>query len=185
MHNQAEIIAGLKNGQEAAVAVVINLYGDCLLRTAMAITGDRQAAEEVVQDTFLQGCRKIKSFRAESSLQTWLLRITVNLARNRLRSGWLRRVTCLEAAEAGLIPASATAEPEARALSRERRQEVIYCLQKLPVKYREVLVLYYLEELSLKEMVQVLGQPEGTLKSKLSRGRALLKDEILARGVIF
>ena len=181
MRAEAEITEGLKRGDGVAVEAAVNCFGDRLLRTALAITGDQQVAEEVVQDTFLQMCRKIHSFKGQSSLQTWIFRIAVNLARNRLRGGWFRRVVAWGEIDLNQLPAPPGGSPEAEAVARESREEVLGCLQALPAKYREVLVLYYLEELSVGDIGQVLEQPEGTVKSKLSRGRALLKAEIEAK----
>jgi RNA polymerase sigma-70 factor (ECF subfamily) len=183
MNWEAGIIAGLKNGDEEAVEALIKFYGDGMLRTALAITGDIQVAEEVVQDAFLQVCLKIHSFRQQSFLQTWIFRITINLARNRLRNWWFRRVIDQDGFREDLVVNSVETNPEAIAIRRENQQRVIDCLQEMPIKYREVLVLYYLEELSLAEICRVLKQPEGTVKSKLFRARALLKTKIQAKGV--
>lgn len=123
MHRESDIIAGLKKGNNEAVEALINCYGSRMHRISFGITGDLQLAEEVVQDSLLQVCRKIHTFKEESLLQTWIFRITVNMAKNRLRSGWIRRI-------------SATGDAA-------------------------------LNELS-----------DPSVKSKLSRGRSLLKEEI-------
>jgi RNA polymerase sigma-70 factor (ECF subfamily) len=80
---------------------------------------------------------------------------------------------------------SSETNPEMAAIQEENRRDVINCLQKLSEKYRAVLVLFYLEELSIKEICEILKQPEGTIKSKLSRGKTLLKKELVKREVFF
>ncbi len=185
MLSEKELIAGLKENREESVTALINLYGDRLLRVAAGITGDRQLAEEVVQDTFLTVCRKISSFREEASLGTWLFRITANLAKNKIRGGWLKRVTALDDHRAGLLGVPPEDWPEEAAIRREKSEEVNSCLKRLPAGYRDVLALYYLEELSVREVSSILRQPEGTVKSKLSRGRTLLRAELERRGVAF
>ncbi|PKM89868.1 MAG: RNA polymerase subunit sigma [Firmicutes bacterium HGW-Firmicutes-12] len=186
MYSEAQILEGLLKNEEAAVFEIINLYGDRMLRTAFAITGDAQTAEEVVQDTFLQVCQKIDSFRQHSTLQTWIYRITVNLAKNRLRSRWFKKVTPLaeELTTQVQIPNNSENNPETVAIQEESRREVLSTLQGLSEKYRAVLVLHYLEEQSIKEISEILKQPEGTIKSKLSRGKTLLKKELLKREVV-
>jgi RNA polymerase sigma-70 factor (ECF subfamily) len=186
MFNEALIIERLLKNEETAVSEIVNLYGDRMFRTAFAITGDIQTAEEVVQDTFLQVCRKIVSFRQQSTLQTWLYRITVNLAKNSLRNRWFKKVTTM-GEEITQVPVTNSSEtnPEMAAIQEENRREVINCLQELSEKYRAVLVLFYLEELSIKEICEILKQPEGTIKSKLSRGKTLLKKELVKREVFF
>ena len=153
MYIEAELIRELKKGSELAVAVLVERYSDQLLYVALGICGDMQKAEEVVQDTMLQACRKIDSFGQQAALSSWLYRITVNLAKNSLRKRWIRRLTPWE----------------------EQR------LQLLAVKYREVLALYYLQEFAVSEISAILGQPEGTVKSKLSRGRTKFKQLWAAR----
>ncbi|KJS12883.1 MAG: hypothetical protein VR67_06750 [Peptococcaceae bacterium BRH_c8a] len=178
MLTETEIISGLKTGKDEAVEAVLNIFGDRLLRAALAITGDLQTAEEVVQDTLLQVCRKIHSFQEQSALQTWIFRIAVNLAKNKVRGSWFRRVIPTKEKELNQLPDNRNSSPEVETVDRESREEVLRCLQSLPVKYREVLVLYYLEDLNIREICAVLEQPEGTVKSKLSRGRALIKTKM-------
>ncbi|MCF8012657.1 MAG: sigma-70 family RNA polymerase sigma factor [Clostridiales bacterium] len=175
---EAEIISGLKKGKEEAVALLVDKYGDRMLRAASAITGDQQIAEEVVQDTFLQVCKKIDSFNNESSLQTWIYRITINTAKNYIRGAWFRKVSNVENDEIASFSGPHADNPEDKYIQKEEGSGVILSLKKLPRKYREVLVLYYLEELSIKEISNILKQPEGSIKSKLSRGRTMLKAEI-------
>ena len=183
--SEEEIIAGLEKGEERAVEITIDRYGDRMFRTALAITGDTREAEEVVQDAFLQVCRKIRSFKQQSSLQTWIYRITVNLAKNRLRSFWFKKVAPWTDSEKNLLAADDGLDPEETLLRREKHKEVLDCLKRLPLKYREALALFYLEELSITEIAQVLQQPAGTVKSKIFRARSLLEKELKAGEVIF
>lgn len=176
---EADLLAGLKEKRGAAVQAMVDGYGDRLLRTAAAVTGDRQTAEDVVQETLLQACRKVDSFRGESALLTWLLRIAVNIARNKAASWWGRRVTLLSDARLAIWPAAAASDPAAAYERREAGREVLACLRRLPVRYREVLALHYLEECSVAEISGILGIAQGTVKSTLARGRAKLR-EIMA-----
>lgn len=157
---------------------MIDTYGDRLFRTALAITQDSHVAEEVVQDTFLGVCRKIQTFRHESSLYTWMLSICANLARNRLRGWWLLRTVPVEHC---FTIASEEDGPECRLIEQEEQQYVIRCLGRLPHIYREVLVLHYIDDLSVMQIASVLRQPEGTVKSRLSRARTLLKQHMKER----
>lgn len=184
MLTETEIVQGLIEKKEYAVETMVKIYGDRLLRTAAAITGDPHTAEEIVQDTFLQICRKIGTFKGQSSFQTWMLRITVNYARNSMRSSWLRRAAPWNEAVEQTSQTS-TNDPFASFLQEEERKVVLRSLQLLPVKYREVLVLYYYEELNVKEISSILEQPEGTVKSKLARGRNLLKKQLIEKEVVF
>ena len=175
MLNETELIARLMGGEESAVRELISCVGDRLLRTAYGMTGDLQTAEEVVQDTFLKTCRRLNTFKGDSSLETWMFRILINTARNRMRNGWIKRVINMDEGIVVNLPAPAGYNPEDEILGLEKRREVSGCLKRLPVKYREVMVLHYLEDLSVAEISRVLGQPVGTVKSRLSRGRERMK----------
>lgn len=179
---ESELIRGLENGEDDAIDTVVNLYADRLLRLALAITGDPQLAEEVVWDTFFTVCRKINTFRQEASFETWLFRIAVNLSKNKVRGGWFKRVVAWDDKKVRLI-ASGEQSPEHLAIAREEERAISECLRLLPAMYKDVLVLYYLESFSVKEIAGILSEPEGTVKSKLSRGRAKLKEILERRGV--
>jgi len=86
--DEHKIIKGLKNMEDWAVEAVVELYGDRLTKSAYMVCSDRYLAEEAVQDAFLTLCRKIDSFREDSSLYSWLYRITINHARNKTRNRW-------------------------------------------------------------------------------------------------
>jgi RNA polymerase sigma-70 factor (ECF subfamily) len=182
MTQDAQLVRELKKGSEQALEALISRYGNRLLRTAAGICGDTQIAEEVVQDTMLQVCRKIHAFEERSSLGTWMFRITVNLAKNRMRGSWLQRLTPWEDSRMAQLPAPAAEEPETQVIKQCKEQAVSRCLQSLPVKYRDVLVLYYVEDFSVAEISAILDEPEGTVKSKMSRGRNLLKEKLTAGG---
>lgn len=183
MYSDEQQVMELKKGNELAVEALLAHYGNRLLRTAYGICGDLQVAEEVVQDTMLQVCRKIHGFESRATLATWMFRITINLAKNRVRGSWLHRLAVWDEGRMHAIPAPMKMQPETSALREEQRSEVLCCLQSLSVKYREVLVLYYLEEFSVQEISRILEQPEGTIRSKMSRGRTLLKEKLRIQGV--
>jgi len=178
MLTESDLLAGLKEKSDAAVKALIDNYGDRVFRAAAAVTGDWQAAEDVVQETLLQVCRKADTFRGDSALATWVLRIAVNIARNKTTNWWGRRVSLLSDERLHLWPADTAYAPDSVLLRREASREVIDCLRCLPARYREVLVLYYLEECSVAEISGILGIAEGTVKSTLARGRAKLREKL-------
>lgn len=175
MHDEKELVAGLQAAEEWAVEELVEAYGDKLLRTALCIVKDYHLAEEIVQETYLKVCRAIKSFDGRSSLYTWLYRIVVNCSRNSLR----RRKFNLVGLGLNLDRnPSSIASPEDEMVLRERNAAVYRALSRLPCKYREVLTLYYLAELTVDEIAEVLNEPTGTVKSKLSRGRRKLREAL-------
>lgn len=177
-----EIINGLKDNDESAIMTLINMYGDAMLRTSLAISGDLQIAEEIVQDTFLKVCQKIHTFQNHSSLKTWIMRICINKAKNRSRNKWVNRIIPLPTEYNEIAAAKTEDNPEQWLIKNENSDEILKILQQLPIKYREIIILYYLENMTIKEISSLLQQSPGTIKSKLHRGRTMLKAKLLDMG---
>ena len=140
---------------------VIRAYENTLYRAALAILGDPQEAEDVVQDTFLRLWEKAPIFESPAHERAWLLKVAVNGCKSRLRAPWRRRT-------APLLDSYPAADPEEQAL-----MEVI---QSLPPKDRTVLHLYYYEGYQTAEIAAMTGWREGTVRSRLARARDRLRD---------
>ena len=145
----------------------INTYENTLYRAALAILGDAHEAEDAVQDAFLRYWERAPDFPDAARERAWLLTVTVNGCRSRLRSPWRRRT-------APLLDAYPAGDPEER--------ELLEAVQALPPRDRAVVHLYYYEGYQTAEIAAMTGQREGTVRSRLSRARsrlrALLKGEI-------
>ena len=139
---------------------VVRIHGNTLYRAALAILKDVQEAEDAVQDAFLKYLEKAPEFDSGEHERAWLLRVTVNGCKSRLRSPWRRRAPLLEQ-----YPA---ADPEERALL-----EAVFAL---PPRDRAVVHLYYYEGYKTPEIAAITGQTEGTVRSRLSRARARLRE---------
>lgn len=145
---------------------MIARYGDGVLRLCLLYLGDRQLAEDAFQETFVKAWRQQGTFRGESSEKTWLSRIAMNTCRDMLRKGWLRMMKKSEPIEQ-LLALAAPQQEEHTGL----RDAVL----ALPGKYREVIVLYYDQEMTMKEISDALALPVHTVSTRLRRARALLK----------
>ena len=144
---------------------LIDRHGEDILRLCLYYLGDRQLAEDAFQETFVKAWRRQDSFRGESSEKTWLTHIAVNTCRDMLRSGWLRM-------QRRSVPADALfdlAAPEAEDLSPVRD-----AVLALPGKYREVILLYYDQDMKIREIAQLLHLPVNSVSTRLRRARALL-----------
>ncbi len=168
------LIKGLKKGREEAYRQIVEEYGSRLLRTCYLILKDREEAEDVVQETFIKVFRKMGTFKEDSALYTWIYSIALNLSRDRLRKK--QDVLVLEDEWIGSNDVESHIE---RSIDRELLKKELFEMNAL---YREVLVLFYFEELSIKEISKLLNEKEGTIKSKLSRGRNILKESLLKGG---
>ena len=140
----------------------VERWGDMVYRLALARTASVPDAEDVFQEVFLRYFRHEEKFHSDEYRKAWLIRCTVNRCKSLLSSPWRKRVVPLETAE------DVGVEDDYR--------EVYAAVLSLPAKYRAVIHLHYFEDLSVAEMARTLNVAEGTVKSQLSRGRALLRD---------
>ena len=147
---------------------LMRTYGNDVLRMAYSYVKDYDTAEDIFQEVFIKVNANLKEFRGDSSVKTWLLRITVNACKDYLKSAYTRRVTMFAEDEEAQIPTEDTTEEIER---RQDGEQIRKALLLLPEKYREVLVCLYFEDRSVAETAKVLGLSEGTVKSRLSRAR--------------
>ena len=141
---------------------VVSHWGDMVYRLALARTASVHDAEDVFQEVFLRYFRHEEKFHSDEYRKAWLIRCTVNRAKSLTASPWRKRIVPLETAE------TVGVEDDYR--------EVYSAVLSLPGKYRAVIHLHYFEGLPVTEIARMLQVPEGTVKSQLSRGRALLRD---------
>ncbi len=159
----------------------IDGYSDMLFKIAYVRTGNRADAEDIVQETFYQYLRTSKVFDSEEYERAWLIRVTINGCRKMWRSGFYRRRSDVPAPEPGTAIDFGEAEeqgPEEHFLDKERARTVLEAVRKLPAAYRDVIHLFYYEELSVKEIAEILERKVSTVTSQLTRGRELLKKSL-------
>jgi RNA polymerase sigma-70 factor (ECF subfamily) len=192
----ADRIAGRDH---AAFEALMRRYNTRLFRTARAILKDDAEAEDAVQDAYLDAYRHIADFRGASQLGTWLVRIVVNQALMRLRKRKRHPVVVpfgsrdeSGAGEARPIePEDSSAEPPiTTALRTEVRKLLERRLDELPIAFRTVFMLREVEEMSVDETAAALNIPPATVRTRLFRARALLREALardldLAAGDVF
>ncbi|XCP86548.1 sigma-70 family RNA polymerase sigma factor [Roseburia hominis] len=144
-------------------------YGDSVLRMCYLYLKDYQLAEDVTQETFFQVYKKYDSFMQKSSVKTWIMRIAINLCKNQMRTSWFKIRKVDE------FPELSYSEDYNGAIDRER---LLMGIGNLRPKYKEVILLYYYQELSVAEIAKVLGQKESTVRVRLKRAREQLKEEL-------
>lgn len=163
---------------------IVRHYSGMVFSLAARLVGPSEA-EDVVQETFLRAYHGLERFRGEASLKTWLYAIALNRARARHgRLARLRAVFKPGKTREGDVFASLddaadpALSPEENALLTERRRRLRAAVAALPDEFRAAVVLRDLEGLSYEEVADVLGVPVGTVRSRLARGRALLKEKL-------
>jgi RNA polymerase sigma-70 factor, ECF subfamily len=161
-----ELVAGIRAGDTAALEALYERYKTQIFRTALAITGDRHVAEEVLQDTFVQAFRRAETIdNSNISLAPWLHRVAINLSSNQRARKRLLSIPLDSLAER--IFCGEDQSPERLAERNELRRAVQQAISELDFKHRAVIVLFYLQDFSLKEIAYILDCPVGTVKSRL------------------
>jgi RNA polymerase sigma-70 factor, ECF subfamily len=181
---EAELIARVRQRDEAAIRSIMRTNNRRLYRLARGILRDDSEAEDVVQETYVRAFTHLQDFRGDSSLATWLARIAMNEALGRLR----RRRPGIEwtslppgALEAQIIqfPNSATsADPEKSMAQREIQQVVERAIDELPDAFRIVFITRVIEGMNVEETSEILGLKPETVKTRLHRARNLLRDNV-------
>lgn len=147
-------------------------YGEYCIRVAYLYVKDWTAAEEIVQDVFLAYHFQQERFRNESSLKTYLVKITIHKSHDYLRSWSAKKRQFVESFHLRTAERSS----EYVVMVENERQILLEALWKLPLKYREVLILHYYDDYKIKEMAEIIGISENTVKTRISRGRTKLKE---------
>ncbi|MFE8700459.1 sigma-70 family RNA polymerase sigma factor [Cytobacillus sp. FJAT-54145] len=166
---------------DALLEEIMVTYGTELGILAFSYVKNVETAKDIVQNVFIKCYYNLKSFRRNSTIKTWLYRITINECKDHLRSSFFRRVI-----PSGFIKdqtASTIGTPESTFFEKENRESLINAVIKLPAKYREVIFLFYIQELSQKEIADVLGITINTLKTRLRRAKSNLNLILLKEGL--
>jgi RNA polymerase sigma-70 factor (ECF subfamily) len=179
---EADLIARAAHGEGAAFEAIMRQHNQLLFRTARSIVRDDAEAEDVVQESYMRAWRGLPTYRAESRLSTWLVRITTNEALGRLRRK-SAQVIPLEIAMMSSEPetqAALTDEPERgpeQSLQRSQMRNLMEArIDRLPEAFRTVFMLRAIEEMSVEEVAQALEIPEATVRTRFFRARSLLRE---------
>jgi len=160
------------------IETLMREYGNDVLRTAYSYVKDKFAAEDIFQEVFIKVFKNLDTFRDESSIKTWIIRITINTAKDHLKSAYSQKVVpMMEFKEDMLTSEDDFEEVE----NRDRDRVVKESVMSLPENYREVLLCVYYHEMSVAETAKSLDIAEGTVKSRLSRAREMLKNKLEGR----
>ncbi len=184
----AQLVTRLAGGDETALEPLYEHYGKLVFSLALRIVHDSATAEEVTQEVFVRLWRSAASFAAErGSVQTWLLRITHNLALNEIRRRQSRPVAAdhFDWTVEGtlLVDSRQDGDPALAAWLRERAASIQHALAQLPEAQRKAIALAFFGGLSQAEVAAALGEPLGTVKSRIRVGMQRLRDLLLADGI--
>lgn len=182
-HFDARLVKLARKGDQGAFAELVDLYKDKLYHLGYRMLSNRHEAEDVVQETFLRVHKNWNRYDDKQKFSTWIYRIATNLCIDRLRK---RKPSYYLDAEMNeqdgldgytLIPGDERT-PETEYLLSETQQTIHQAIEGLPAKYKSVIVLRYLQELSLQEISEVLDMPVTTVKTRVHRGREFLRKKL-------
>ena len=160
-----DIVMGGGLLERQAIEYALERHGKRILHLAYSYLHDRAEAEDVLQDTVVKYLQKKPVFESLEHEKAWMLRVAINLCKNRLKSSWNRT----KAELTDDLPSSGI--PEENIMLYE-------AVQALPPKYREVVHLYYYEDMSSRQIASILEKRESTVRSLLLRARTMLKDDL-------
>lgn len=169
----------LKEQKDAHLTRAMTIYGDYLLRVCYTYVQDWTVAEDLVQDTFVKYYEKMEQFREESSIKTYLYRIAINNCHSYL-SSW--RYKKIQVIDYWSKLKSLSNNPEKEVLIGETDALLVASIEKLPTKYKDVLLLFHFAEFSLKDVAELLKLPENTVKTRLRRARQMVGITLLEEG---
>ncbi len=178
---EALLIADLCEGDETALAPLVEKYKRMVYRLAMQITKNHADADDVMQETFIKVYRSIRTFRKDAAFETWLYRIAVNEALNFVKRRERQRESTLEtASEADYeaitrYRAQIANDPHVHAEKAELRHHVTEAVNSLSLKHRTVVILHEFEGLTHAEIASILNCSEGTIRSRLHYARKKLR----------
>jgi RNA polymerase sigma-70 factor (ECF subfamily) len=174
--DDALLFARARRGDREAFALFVERNQDSLVSFATHLTGSREGAEDVAQETFLRMLERTHDYREQGKVNAYLFRIAANLVRSQERKRRRRQLISsifLERERPAFDPAQ-----QKRLLGREAGEQIGRALARVPHPYRAALVLSYVEGLPLKEIADILGCRDGTVKSRIHRGLNHLRAEL-------
>lgn len=181
MMDEDKIVQRARRGDAAAFEQLVTAYRDRVYRLALRLCGSEADADEAAQDAFLAAWRGLPNFRGESRFSTWLYQLATHAAIDLLRREKRHAAGDIDEVD---TPDSAPS-PQQQAERNEQRQAVRDAVLQLPPEQRQVVVLRFMEELSYEEIGAALHLPVGTVKSRLNRAKAALRENLSRRGNLF
>lgn len=179
MNDESQLIDDALQGNSAAFGELVRIYQNRLYSAITQVVGDRAAAEDVVQDAFVQAYVKLRTFQRNSAFYTWLYRIAVNLA-----ISWRRRQkgnasVDRQREDSGNEPIDPGERPSDRLNRSEQAVQVQQALALLSEEHRVILVLREVDGFSYEEIAGILDVQVGTVRSRLHRARLQLRDRLI------
>lgn len=179
MFDEEKVITDILKGNLNTFRMVVRQYQNLVYSILNRMLTNDEDIEDIGQEVFIKVFEKLKSFKKESKLSTWIAKITYNIAINYLKKEVKNKYDDLEER----IDFQFSSEtPESKLIGKEFDQYLNQLIRELPLQYRTVITLYHLDELTIQEIGKITKFPEGTIKVYLLRARKLLKEKLQKDG---
>lgn len=190
----ADLVLRVQNGETEAYGTLVRRYQDRVYNTCWRVCGNLEEARDLTQQAFLNGLERIAGFKREAGFYTWIFRIAVNLSLTHRRRAKTRRTTSLDGAAVDaqnqadpltrLRKEAQTQDPIDSAARKELQRAAAEGLASLDETQRAIIVLRDIEGFDYDDISAILEVPRGTVKSRLHRARAALRDALVQSGAL-
>ncbi len=175
--NDGELVQQILNGNSNTFRFLVAKHQRLVMHIVVRIVQRQEDVEDICQEVFIKVFSKLKYFRGDSKLSTWIARIAYTTSISYISRKWKNEQSYDESP--ALIANEKDNGANQKFIERdEAKNYLLGLIEQLPVQYRTVLTLFHLEEFSYKEIEEITKMPEGTIKSYLSRARKILKDKL-------
>lgn len=164
------------NDREKVLDHLMDKYGNSILHLAYSYVGNREIAEDLTQEIFVKCYQKMDQYQKRSSLKSWLWRIAINHCKDYLKSWHYKHIVISD--EQAKCTSSGEREVEHEVIQKYEDEQLVQAVLSLPDTYREVLYLYYFEELKIKEISNLINVNQNTIKTRLKKAKEILKDRL-------
>lgn len=177
--DDASLIIQIRNGNSGALRFLVDKHKNLVWHMVLRMVNQSEDAEDLCQDVFLRVFREVKNFRGDAKLSTWIGSIAYNVCIDYLRKKGREKVYPTDDLRP-VMQGVASPDNTTRNLGRSDIKSIVHgVISQLPVNYRTVITLYHLEEYSYREISEITGMPEGTVKSYISRAREIIREKVL------
>jgi len=183
--SDSDVLADVMAGDVDAFEKIVERHKHRLFNFVCRFVGDRETAEDIVQETFLRAFRRRREYRAIANFSTWLFTIAGNLAKSELRRRKRWRFFSLnwdEETETGMEIPDESHRPDTVTETSLTDRQIQQAIEALPANYRKVILLRDVEGLSYQEIAEIVNRPVGTVKSRVNRARIRLQKRLRMEG---
>ncbi len=173
-----DLIARIIDHDVEAFRILYDMYKERIFRTAWSILKNEHMAQDVTQETFIQVFYKLEQLKSYDYFEGWLFRIAINLCMTYIRKNSRYKVVWDEEVVQNIEEKNTSILPEDYYFNKELEREVMEMVYELPIKQRIPIILYYYNDMSIRDIATAMNTSEGTIKSRLSRSKQALRKKL-------